>query len=158
MEAYLFGFSDALVYLVNGPDLPGEPYLACEAGFVIDGYVLIGGEYGADHGQVYCRVVDTDSACDIEEDIFGSEPEAASFFQDSQQHIQSPDIETCGGALGGSVSSRADQGLCFDEHGAQTFDHACDGDTADLVIPLGNEYLGGVAHFPEPCTFHTRIH
>jgi len=80
--------------------------------------------------------------------------EAGPFFQHSQQHTQSTQVETGGRTLRGAVSRGADQGLHLNEEGADTFDGGGYGHSAQPCMVLRQQEFGGIEHFPQAGLAH----
>ena len=82
--------------MIYRTDFTAEAHLAGKADIGRQGEIEIGRQNGADYSQVAGRVGDPHSPGDIEEHVLHVELEAGPFLQDSEKHVQSPDIETGG--------------------------------------------------------------
>ncbi len=110
-------------------------------------FIFVGRKNRCDHSKIQRGIVSFDSSRNIEENIFGSQLKASSFFENSQQHIEALGIKTCRASLWCSVYCRAHQRLNFQKHRPVAFEGNGNGVPGKFFRFLGNEDLGRIFNF-----------
>ena len=154
LEAQTGGFTYTAVDLGDRANLAAESDLSGETVVGGDGEIKVGGQNSRDDSQVTGRITDLEPARHIQENILLGEFEARPALQDRQKHIQSPHVESGGGALRRAIDSRADKRLNLKEKRSRAVQHRADGGAAKSGLVHRDEQLGRVGDFAESFAGH----
>ena len=158
-DEYLFkaqsvGLGDALFHARHWTHLAAESQLGSHTDTRTDGDVYIAGENRAGHSQVDGRVVDTQSAGDVEEDILGPQLETAAFLQYRQQHVHATQVEAVGVTLRRAIDGGGDQRLHLDEQRARPLEGGGNGGTAERLVAMTDKELRWIGDLPQSIAAH----
>ena len=147
-------FRDALFGFGSGAHFARETDFAGKTDVGIQCDVEAGGDDGGNDGQIEPRIADAEPAGQVQKDVFGAELEAETLFEHGQQHGEPFVVDTGGRPLRGAIGRGADQGLRFEQEGANPLDGGADGDAAQGLVVVRDEYFGGVVDFAQTVVAH----